>query len=44
MKVLGIGVDIIHNKRFKLLSKKKSLLREYMGKMKLNFLKILKIS
>ena len=44
MKVLGIGVDIIHNKRFKLLSQKKFLLKESMGKMKLNFLKKSKIS
>ena len=27
MKVLGIGVDIIHNKRFKLLSKKKIFIK-----------------
>ena len=32
MKVLGIGVDIIHNKRFKLLSKKKIFIKRIYGK------------
>ena len=32
MKVLGIGVDIIHNKRFKLLSKKKIFIKRIYSK------------
>ena len=31
MKVLGIGVDIIHNKRFKILSKKKIFIKRIYG-------------
>ena len=34
MKILGIGVDIIKNKRIKKLKKMKNLLIEYLVKMK----------
>ena len=37
MKVLGIGVDIIHNKRFKLLSKKKIFIERIYGKNEIKF-------
>ena len=37
MKVLGIGVDIIHNKRFKLLSKKKIFIKRIYSKNEIKF-------
>tara|TARA_B100000614_G_C14488017_1_gene469538 strand:- start:590 stop:973 length:384 start_codon:yes stop_codon:yes gene_type:complete len=42
MKVLGIGVDIIHNKRFKLLSKKKIFIKRIYGKNEIKFSKNIK--
>ena len=39
MKILGIGVDIIENKRIKNLFKKKIFMKELTVKMKLNFQK-----
>ena len=42
MKVLGIGVDIIHNKRFKLLSKKKIFIKRIYSKNEIKFSKNIK--
>ena len=42
MKVLGIGVDIIHNKRFKLLSQKKIFIKRIYGKNEIKFSKNIK--
>ena len=42
MKVLGIGVDIIHNKRFKILSKKKIFIKRIYGKNEIKFSKNIK--
>ena len=42
MKVLGIGIDIIHNKRFKLLSKKKIFIKRIYGKNEIKFSKNIK--
>ena len=42
MKVLGIGVDIIHNKRFKLLSQKKIFIKRIYGKNEIKFSKKIK--
>ena len=42
MKVLGIGVDIIHNKRFKLLSKKEIFIKKIYGKNEIKFSKDIK--
>ena len=39
MKILGIGVDLVENKRIKLLLSNKKFLKEYLLKMKLNFQK-----
>ena len=42
MKILGIGVDIINNKRIKFSIRKKDFIKEFFLKMKLNFQKKLK--
>ena len=42
MKVLGIGVDIIHNKRFKLLLQKKIFIKRIYGKNEIKFSKNIK--
>ena len=42
MKVLGIGVDIIHNKRFNLLSKKKIFIERIYGKNEIKIAKNIK--
>ena len=36
MAIIGVGVDIVDNKRFKKIIKKNNLLKEYLPKMKQN--------